>query len=90
MTRKYYAATLTLPRIDGDDRAIDEVYSFSHYSMRLEWLREASWYNEERTSLKAKIAKKHKSIEVTFGLHTYADSSKGWVWFYNGFPETGE
>lgn len=81
--KSYYAATL---RGDGEPLAIDEVYVFDYFSQRKQWLSEG----EDRVKLGAKIAKKHKEIiEVTFQhhvTHRYA----GWVWYYNGYPDTKE
>lgn len=82
MSRSYYAATLR----GSNPGAIEDVYVFDYYSQREQWLTE----DENRVKLLSKIAKKHTPIEVTFEHYVIPYGYTGWVWMYNGFPETKE
>jgi hypothetical protein len=77
MTRKYYACTLK----GGEVLGIDEVFVFNDFSMRKQWVSERG----NSITLNSKIAKKHKVIEVDFGVHYLSDNSRVWTWFYDGF-----
>lgn len=81
--KSYYAATLR----GTNPGAIDEVYVFDYFSMRKQWISEG----ENRVKLLSKIAKKHKEIiEVTFQHHVNHRGYAGWIWYYNGYPDTKE
>ena len=77
MTKHYYAATL---RGDGEPMAIDKVYVFDYYSQRKQWLIE----NDNSIAIIAKLAKKHKQVQVTFENTAKVCGAKIWAWVYDG------
>ena len=83
MNRRYYAAVL----IGDEPKVIKDVYAFQYPSQKEQWLTESHFPEGERVSITSKIAKKHKAIEVAFGLHSYSDGTAGWIWFYDNLPE---